>query len=129
LRVLRRLPALALAAALACAGARPPPTGSDDAAAREVLGRFARALQAGRWEEADALLSARWRATHGPGRLALDYRGAGPTAREAADRVVRALDAGAPISRAPGQARLPVGEAREAVLVLEAGGWRVDALE
>ena len=124
-----RLLPLALAAALSCAGARPPPSGTDDAAAREVLGRFARAVQAGRWEEADALLSARWRASHGPGRLALDYRGAGPAAREAAERVARALDAGAPIARSAGQALLAVGEARAAVLVLEPGGWRVDALE
>ena len=129
----RRLSALAVAAALACAGAGrpfpPPPAGTGDAAAREVLGRFARAVEAGRWEEANALLSARWRSSYTPGRLALDFRGAGPGAREAAARLVRALAAGEPITRAPPGARLPVGGGREAVLVAEAGGWRVDALE
>jgi hypothetical protein len=131
MRVLHRLVPLALSAALACAGPRPapPPTATDDAAAREVLGRFARALLAGRFEEADALLSARWRTSHGPGRLALDFRGAGPAGREAAERVVRAVEARAPIARAPGTARLPVGDGRAAVVVAEAGGWRVDALE
>jgi len=129
--VLSRLAPLALAAVLACAGPRPapPPAGTDDAAAREVLGRFSRALLAGRFEEADGLLSARWRASHGPGRLALDFRGAGPSGREAAERVIRTVEAGAPLVRAPGTARLPVGEGRAAVVVVEAGGWRVDALE
>ncbi|HEX9244225.1 MAG TPA: hypothetical protein VF875_17405 [Anaeromyxobacter sp.] len=127
----RRLSVLVLSAVLACATGRPPPppTGSDDAAARQVLGRFARAVRMGRWEEADALLSARWRATHGPGRLALDARGAGPAAGEAAARVVGALDAGVALERAPGAARLSVGAGRAAVVVLEPQGWRVDALE
>jgi hypothetical protein len=132
MRVLRRLATLALlSTALACATGRtaPLPTGTDDAAAREVLGRFARAVQAGRWEEADALLSARWRATHGPGRLALDWRGAGPSAGEAATRVLGALDAGIALERVSGSARLPVGAGRAAVVVLEPAGWRVDALE
>jgi hypothetical protein len=129
--VLRRLAVLALSAAIACAAGRPapPPAGTDDAAAREVLGRFARAVQAGRWEEADALLSARWRATHGPGRLALDWRGAGPAAGEAAARVLGALDGGVALERTSGAARLPVGAGRAAVVVLEPQGWRVDALE
>jgi hypothetical protein len=120
-----------LSAALACAAGRtpPPPAGRGDAAAREALGRFARAVQAGRWEEADALLSARWRATHGPGRLALDWRGAGPAAREAAQRVVEAVDGGVALEPATGGARLPVGAGKAAVVVLEPQGWRVDALE
>jgi hypothetical protein len=128
--VLRFVPlaSLALALALACAPARPPaPTGADEVAAREILGRFARAVRDGRWEEADALLSARWR--HGPGRLALDARGAGPSATEAAARVLAALDAGVALERGRGTARLPVGDGRGAVLVLEPPGWRVDALE
>src|SRR5512142_3066798 len=116
--------AAAAAAALACAagGARPyppPPAGSDDAAAREVLARFARALEAGRFEEAHALLSARWRQAYTPGRLALDWRGSGARGRDAGERV----------QRGPGWARLPVNDGRTALLVQEPGGWRVDALD
>ena len=127
-----RLAALSAAAALACAGARPYPPlpeGLGDPAARASLARFARALEGARYEEALALLSARWRAAYTPGRLALDFGGAGPGAREAARRVLAALDAGAPLELAAGKARLPLGAARAAVLVAEAGAWRVDALE
>ena len=130
--VTRRLLALAAAGALACAGAArppPPPTGTDDASAREVLRRFVVALDAGRFEEAQALLSARWRQPYTPGRLALDLRGAGPSAREAAARVNRLLAAGEPLVHGPGTARLPVGAGRAATVVAEPGGWRVDALE
>jgi hypothetical protein len=139
----RRAPALCAAlaaAALACAGARPSggggtgsypplPEGLDDGAARASLMRFARALEAARFDEALALLSERWRAAYTPGRLALDYGGAGPSAREAAARVLAALDARAPLELAPGRARLPVGPGRAAVLVSEGAAWRVDALE
>lgn len=121
------------ACALACAGAArpfpPPPAGTDDAAAREVLARFARALEAGRFDEAHALLSARWRAAYTPGRLALDWRGAGPSAREAAGRVAARLAAGEPLRREGAAAQLGVGPGRAACVVAEASGWRVDALE
>jgi hypothetical protein len=123
---------LALAACGGAGGARgfpPPPAGTGDAAAREVLGRFARALEAGRHDEAHALLSARWRAAYTPGRLGLDFRGGGPAAREAAARVVGRLAAGAPLERSGTAARLELGGGRAAVLVEEEGGWRVDALE
>jgi hypothetical protein len=135
MRVSRLALALVAAALLACAGAgasRPfpaPPPGADDAAAREVLGRFARAVEAGRFEEAHALLSARWRQAYTPGRLALDFRGAGPWGRECAARVVARLQAGEPLVRGTETARLPVGDGRAALVVLETGGWRVDALE
>jgi hypothetical protein len=127
--------AAAVAATSACAGAGgarafpPPPAGSDDGAAREVLARFARALEEARFDEAHALLSARWRAEYSPGRLALDFRGAGPAAREAAAAVAARIAAGEPIARSPDGARLSVGGGRAALLVAEAGGWRVDALE
>jgi hypothetical protein len=127
-----RLIALAASLALACASAGrppPPPTGTDDAAAREVLRRFVAALDAGRFDEAHTLLSVRWRQAYTPGRLALDLRGAGPGAREAAARVGRLLAAGEPLVRGPGTARLPSGTGRAATLVVEPGGWRVDALE
>lgn len=134
LRPAALLLAAAVASAFGCAGPgrrpfAPPPDGTDDAAAREVLGRFARALEDGRFDEAHALLSARWRAGYTPGRLRLDFRGAGPGAREAAARLRSLLAAGEPIQRSRDGARLAVGPGRAALLVAEAGGWRVDALE
>lgn len=134
MRVHRPALALLAAAALACASsgaprASPPPAGVDGAAAREVLRRFARALEAGRFEEAQGLLSARWRQAYTPGRLALDLRGAGPWGGESAARVVARLGAGEPLVRGAGTARLPTGGGRSALLVLEPGGWRVDALD
>jgi hypothetical protein len=127
----RRL-ALLAAAALACAAPRaypPPPQGLDEPAARATLERFARALQGGRYDEAQALLSARWRAAYTPARLAMDFAGAGPAAREAAERVLTAMAAAAPLEAGAGRVSLPVAPGRAAVLVAEAGAWRVDALE
>ena len=125
--VTRSLLALAAAGALACAGAArppPPPTGTDDASAREVLRRFVVALDAGRFEEAQALLSARWRQPYTPGRGARTAEVEGEPAR-----VNRLLAAGEPLVHGPGTARLPVGAGRAATVVAEPGGWRVDALE
>ncbi len=128
--------ALALAAALAlCAcgapsgAVRPLPAGRAAAAAREALSRFARDLQDRRWSDAYALLSARWRAEYTPSRLAADYEGVGPLGREQAERVLALLAADAPLASEGGRLSLPVGTGRAAVLVLEGGGWRVDALE
>lgn len=118
--------------ALGCAAARAqpsPPAGLDDRAARATLVRFASALQALRYDEAHALLSTRWRAAYTPGRLALDFAGAGPAAREAAERALAAATSGAPFELGQGRALLPLGAGRAAALVAEAGGWRVDALE
>ena len=129
-RLLRTAAAAVLAAALACATAAPPlPGGLDDAAARASLERFARDLEQGKFEEAHRLLSARWRDAYTPGRLAMDFGGGGPAARDAAARVLAALSAGAALERSGPRARLPVGEGRAAVLVAEGGAWRVDALE
>lgn len=129
--VLALLAALALAAGCAGPGASggPLPAGTDDGAARAVLARFARSLEAGRFDDAHALLSARWRAVYTPGRLALDFRGAGAQGREASARVLARLAAAAPIERSEAVARLPAADGRAAVLVLEDRGWRVDALE
>jgi len=137
----RRLRALflCLGAALAgagCAGpARPgmalPPPGAPGARVdtpAAVLSRFVDALEAGRWQEADALLSARWRAAYGPARLAADWAGAGPLAREAAGRVARALAAGTPLAVDGGRATLQLAGG-QALLLAEGGMWRVDALE
>lgn len=129
--MLRPAAALAAAALLACAGggtsARGAVPGED--AARETLRRFALALRAGRFDAAAPLLSARWRAAYGPGRLALDWAGAGPSAREMAERVLARLDAGERMVRSGTRAALPISPSREAIVVAEDGAWRVDALE
>ncbi|HEY6003210.1 MAG TPA: hypothetical protein VIV57_10060 [Anaeromyxobacter sp.] len=120
------------AAALGCAAAHPYPPlpeGLDEAAARASLERFARALGAARFDEALSLLSVRWRGAYTAARLARDFDGAGPYAREAKDRVLAALGARAAMDLGPGRARLPLGPGRAAVLVAEGGAWRVDALE
>ena len=121
---------LVLAGAIGCAGgraARAPEAraGTPDAALRA----FAAALGDGRVEAARELLSARWRAAYTPSRLAVDLAGAGPAGQEAAQRAVSALDAGAPVLRDGDTARVPLGGGRAAVVVLEEGGWKVDALE
>ncbi len=123
----RRL-ALAGLVLAACAGApravRPAP--AEPAA---VLERFAEAAQDDRWEEAWALLSARWRARTTPARLAADWRAAGPVGSEAAARVLALLRSGAPLAVGPREAVLAVAEGRRARLLSEEGGWRVDSLE
>lgn len=131
---MRSLVTALAAAVLACAGGAarpypPLPAGLDEGAARASLERFAAALEAGRLEEAHALLSARWRQVYTPGRLGLDLAGAGPLAREAAGRVLAVVRAGAPVEREGARARLPLPGGGAAVLVAEAGAWRVDALE
>lgn len=127
-----RLVAVLAAAAFACAGAPPLPPlpeGIDESAARASFVRFASALEAARFEEAHALLSARWRSAYTPGRLALDFGGAGSPARETAGRVLAAARGGAPLELSAGRATLPLAPGRAAVLVAEGGRWRVDALE
>jgi hypothetical protein len=124
---------LALALGAGCATPSRPgpghPSGLGEDAARETLRRFAAALEAGRFADAHALLSARWRTATTPGRLAVDFSGAGPAAREAATRVLEALVAGVSIAREGATARLPLGTQRAAVLVAEGEAWKVDALE
>lgn len=131
---LRRAPLLLLAllAAGACAvpAARWPSGGAAPAEGPgAVLARFAGALEAGRWAEAHALLSARWRAVYTPQELAVDFAGAGPAVHEAAARVRAALAAGTPLHLDGGRATLALAPAGAAALVAEASGWRVDALE
>jgi hypothetical protein len=129
-----RLAGALAAAALACAGpaasrTSPPARGLSAGDARAALLRFTEALEAGRLEEAHALLSARWRAGGSPARLGTDLRGAGPTAQDQLARVRAALASGAPVEVSDGAARVPLGGGRAASLVAEDGGWRVDALE
>lgn len=95
----------------------------------EVLERFAGAAEEGRWEEAWALLSARWRARTTPERLEADWKASGPVGPEAAARVLALLRSGARLEVGRRQAVLAVAEGRRARLVSEDGAWRVDALE
>jgi hypothetical protein len=132
IRAASALAAAITALALACAGPsaeRGAPTGLDERAAREVLARCAEAIRDGRAADALPLLSARWRASYTPERLATDLAGAGPAARESAARVVAELRAGAALELDARTARLPVRAGRAAVLVAEGGAWKVDALE
>ncbi|HEY7725577.1 MAG TPA: hypothetical protein VH880_09600, partial [Anaeromyxobacteraceae bacterium] len=86
----------ALGLGLALAGCAAAPRGLDaEAEARGALERFADAVDAGRWEEAWALLSARWRARSTPASLARDFRESGPVGPEAVARVRALLGAGA----------------------------------
>jgi hypothetical protein len=126
---------LACVLAAACAGPSGEGTGRTGVAPASgleapaaVLGRFVAALEAGRWAQANELLSMRWRSAYTPARLAADYAGAGPVGREAAGRVRAALRSGTPFQVGDGRAALPLAGGR-ALLVAEAGGWRVDALE
>jgi hypothetical protein len=94
-----------------------------------VLSDFVAALDASRWAEAYALLSARWRARYTPERLAADWGAAGGVSRDAAARVSALLASGAAVPVQGREARLVVGDGKAALLVLEEGRWRVDALE
>ncbi len=117
----------------ACAGARPAsgngaPAGSP-AAAAETLSRFAAAVGADRPGEAWPLLSARWRGRSTPATLAADLGASGNVGRRAAERVLAALAAGQRPAVEGDRATLAIGEGKAALLLLEGGAWRVDALE
>lgn len=105
----------------------PVPATPDDGPPRAALLRFLAALDARRYSDAYGLLSARWRARYTPERLEQDFGLSGAIGRDSAERA-RALSA-APFKLERGRAVLPIGEGRAALLVLEEGGWRVDALE
>ncbi len=121
---------LALAAVLLLACASAPRTGPAGGEGPEaVLERFAAAAEDGRWREAWPLLSARWRAGTTPARLAADWSASGPVGPEAAARVRALLAAGTPLQIGPREATLAVGQGRQARLVREPEGWRVEALE
>jgi len=115
--------AVAAASAAACATApRPPPPPAEDASPRAVAARFLDAVEAGRWDDAYVLLSARWRERLTPARLAADRSQGGALA---ADRLERARLA---LRETPAAT---ADEARfdDAIrLVRESGGWRIDGL-
>jgi len=122
--------ALALLLSLSCAGtaaAGLPPSRS--AVAQQQLARFLSAVEGGRWAEAHALLSARWRGRLTPGGLAADRAAAGPVGAAAVARARAVLDAGVALDLRGGTALLPVGPGKAAVLVEEGSDWYVDAVE
>ncbi|MBI5066631.1 MAG: hypothetical protein HZB56_00205 [Deltaproteobacteria bacterium] len=120
--------ALASALLLSCAAApRAAPAGA--ARPEVVLEQFAAAVEEGRWSEAWPLLSAAWRARTTPARLAADWTASGPVGPEAAARVRALLAAGTALAVGPREASLAVGQGRQARLVREPEGWRVEALE
>ncbi len=124
--------ALALVLGAACAAPAPPPAAQRPAPADEAgeaLASFASAVEEGRWPEAWALLSARWRGRLTPASLAADYGSSGPVGRGAAARVLALLSAGARPEVRGRTATLPVGAGKAALLVEEEHGWKVDALE
>ena len=123
------LVALALCATAAGCATPRPASPDPEAAPREVLDRFVRSLEAGRFDEAHPLLGERWRARSTPRRLAADSASAGPVGRDALERLRALLDAGVPVEVTGGEATLAAGEGRRARLLREPGGWRVDALE
>lgn len=94
-----------------------------------MLLRLADALEEARFDEAHTLVSARWRADSSPARLAADWAGAGPYAKDLVARVRAAVAAGGAPELSGASARLPLGAGKAAELVAEDGGWRVDALE
>ena len=120
-----------VALALGCAGARGPRVDGlpADADPRRVLDRFTAALEAGRYDDAYPLLSARWRSRETPARLAADLAGSGAAGRDAVGRVRALLSAGAPVAVEGDTATLAVGEGRVARLTREPEGWRVESLE
>ncbi|HEU4382475.1 MAG TPA: hypothetical protein VFR85_03140 [Anaeromyxobacteraceae bacterium] len=117
----------------ACAAAPPSPGAGDPAGpaaqAGQVLGRFATAVRNDRLDEAWPLLSARWRARSTPATLAADLAASARVGRESAERVQALLAAGRLPVVDGDRATLAVGEGKAARLLLEAGEWRVDALE
>lgn len=130
-RALRATALAVLALAIACASPspRPPARGLTGEDARAALLRLAGALETRRFDEAHQLLSARWREESSPARLATDWAGAGPYARDLVAHVRAALAAGGALETSGATARLPLGAGKAALLVAEDGGWRVDALE
>jgi hypothetical protein len=118
---MRPVAAIAIVAlAPACAATQRPPPAADDATPRAAATRFLEAVEAGRWDDAYALLSARWRERLTPERLAADRRQGGALAKDHLDRARIALR---------GEPSISGDEARfdKALrLVREADGWRVD---
>lgn len=103
------------------------PSGAEPAqAVRAVARAFVAAAEARDFAAAWSLLSGPWRDRYTPERLARDFdrepRGAGFVSRLKAS-----LEA--PISIADERATISLGAERSVRLVLEQGGWKLDALD
>lgn len=95
---------------------------------RQIVQAFAAAVEAGRFEEAWGLLSARWRGRLTPERLAADLAEGGALGR---DRLIRARLAASTSEPSfhEGTAAFPLAEGRAVRLLREGASWRLDALE
>lgn len=97
-----------------------------DGGARKVLEAFVAAADAGDFETAYGLLSARLRSRYTPKLLARDFK-AEPLAKERLERA-RAAATAEPVIEGI-RAQFPIGEGKAVSLELEQGGYRVTALE
>jgi hypothetical protein len=92
----------------------------------EALNRFLAAVEAADWSTAWSQLSATWRGRYTPEGLGKDFESE-PLVR---DRLARAKAAGRTQATVESdRARFPIAEGKAVRLVLEAGAWKVDALE
>ncbi len=132
-----RLVAAVLAAALllpACATRGPTVPEPDAGAASgamadpaETLGGFVTAARERDFETVWGLLASPLRARYTPETLARDFS---RVEQGALERLSRAgLEASAAPEVEGGRARFPIGDGRAVQLVLEADGWKVEALE
>lgn len=119
---MRPLVAIVALATAGCATTQRPPAPAEEDTPQAAATRFLDAVEAGRWDDAYALLSARWRERLTPERLAADRQQGGALAKDRLERARLALRE-APATQAD--------EARfDGALSLkrESGGWRIDGL-
>jgi hypothetical protein len=93
----------------------------------EALERFVATVEAADWSAAWSQLSSTWRGRYSPERLGKDFD-AEPLVRERLARA-RAAAAHSKATVDSGRASFPIAAGRAVRLVLEAGAWKVDALE
>lgn len=99
---------------------------SPGAGPAQALDRFLAAVEAADWSAAWSQLSPTWRGRYSPERLGKDFE-AEPLARERLSRARAAARASATVDG--GRASFAIAEGKAVRLVLEAGVWKLDALE
>jgi hypothetical protein len=119
---MRPTAAIAVLATAACATTPQPPRAPDDATPQAAASRFLDAVEAGRWDDAYQLLSARWRERLTPARLQADREQGGALAQDKLERARIALREAPTIE---GDQASFGGAIR---LEKESGGWRIDGL-